>query len=204
LALDAHTAVRSYLGLSMSVSRSDPLFTVTYLTDAAVAGDIATSLRLTLPGAGGSRVPAAVSLTLYAGTPGAFVDLAADLAWLTARPLTDFVLDQHLAIPAGSHIGTHLAADSVINQAIGVLIGRGYTPSKPLDDSTPRPPAQAPTATAPPSSSLPPCRQTTSNGASTRAEAGVTGVGPQGIFTKTPAVIDQMRRGSESVLHLSV
>lgn len=69
-----------------------------------------------------------MALVLYAGSPGAFVDLAADLAWLTARPLSDFVLDQHLTIPAGSDTGTQLSAASVINQAIGVLIGIGYTP----------------------------------------------------------------------------
>ena len=42
-----------------------------------------------------------MAIILYAGSPGTFVDLAADLAWLTARPLTDFVLDQHLTVPDG-------------------------------------------------------------------------------------------------------
>jgi len=36
---------------------------------------------------------AAVALILYARSPGAFVDLAADVARLTGRPLTDFPLD---------------------------------------------------------------------------------------------------------------
>ena len=49
------------------------------------------------------------------------------MAWLTARPLSDFVLDQHFSVPAGSDTGTTLRTVSVINQAIGVLIGRGYT-----------------------------------------------------------------------------
>ena len=92
-----------------------------------MAGDIATSLRLTLPGIGDGWAPPAVALILYAKSPGAFVDLAADLAWLTARPLGDFVLDQDLTIPAGSDSGAQLSAASVINQAIGVLIGLGYT-----------------------------------------------------------------------------
>ena len=127
LAADTQAAVRSYLGLNVRVSRSDPLFTFTYLNDGVVAGDIATSLRLTLPSIGDSWVPPAVALIFYAGSPGAFVDLAADLAWLTARPLSDFVLDQHLAIPAGSDSVAQLSAASVINQAIGVLIGIGYT-----------------------------------------------------------------------------
>ncbi len=110
MAADTQAAVRSYLGLNVSVSRSDPLFTFTYLNDGVVAGDIATSLRLTLPSIGDSWAPPAVALILYAGSPGAFVDLAADLAWLTARPLGDFVLDQHLTIPAGSDSGAQLSS----------------------------------------------------------------------------------------------
>ena len=128
MAADTQAAVRTYVGLN--VSRSDPLFTFTCLNDGILAGDIATSLRLTLPSIGDSWAPPAVALILYAGSPGAFVDLAADLAWLTARPLSDFVLDRHLTIPAGSDSGAQLSAASVINQAIGVLIGFGYTPQK--------------------------------------------------------------------------
>ena len=130
MAADTQAAVRTYLGLNVSVSRSDPLFTFTCLNDGVVAGDIATSLRLTLPSIGDSWAPPAVALILYAGSPGAFVDLAADLAWLTARPLSDFVLDRHLIIPGGSDSGAQLSAASVINQAIGVLIGLGYTPQQ--------------------------------------------------------------------------
>jgi hypothetical protein len=72
----------------------------------------------------------AVALILYAGSPGAFVDLAADLAWLTARSLSDFILDQHLTPAAGSLQEGQLRAASAINQALGVLIGRGYTPQQ--------------------------------------------------------------------------
>jgi hypothetical protein len=129
LAVDARAAVPSYLGLSVIVTRSDPPFTFTTLEDSA-AGDVRTSLRLALPGVSDGRAPLAVALILYAGTPGTFVDLAADLAWLTGRPLSDFALDQHPSVPAGSHTGTYLRAASVINQAIGVLIGRGHTPQQ--------------------------------------------------------------------------
>jgi hypothetical protein len=128
LGIDAQAAVPTYLGLSVTVGGSDPPFTFTTLEDGA-AGNIRTSLRLTLlAGVGGSRAPPLVILILYAGTPGTFVDLTADLAWLTGRPPSDFALDQHLSLPAGSDTGTSLRAASVINQAIGVLIGRGYTP----------------------------------------------------------------------------
>ncbi len=127
LGVDAQAAVPSYLGLSVIVDGSDPPFTFTTLEDGA-ADDVRTSLRLTLPGDGAAST--SVAFVLYARTPGTFVDLTADLAWLTGRPLSDFVLDQHLSVPAGSDTGTYLRTASVINQAIGVLIGRGYTPGQ--------------------------------------------------------------------------
>ena len=65
-----------------------------------------------------------VVLVLYAGSPGTFVDLAADLAWLTARPLSDFVLDQHVPAPAEKGTGTYLLEASVINQALGYSSAR--------------------------------------------------------------------------------
>jgi hypothetical protein len=129
LGVDAQAAVPSYLGLSVTVDGSDPPFTFTTVEDGA-ADDVRTSLRLTLPGVGDCRASPSVALTLYAGTLGTFVDLTADLAWLTGRPPSDFALDQHLNVPAGSDAGTYLRATSVINQAIGVLFGRGYTPGQ--------------------------------------------------------------------------
>ncbi len=129
LGLNIRAAVPTYLGLSVTVDDGDPPFTFTTLEDGA-ADDVRTSLRLTLPGVGDGRASPAVAFILYARTPGTFVDLTADLAWLTGRPVSDFVLDQHLSVPAGSDTGTVLRAASVINQAIGVLIGRGYTPGQ--------------------------------------------------------------------------
>lgn len=128
LGVDAQAAVPSYLGLNVIVDGSDPPFTFSTLEDGA-ADNVRTSLRMTLPaGVGEGRAGPSVALILYARTPGTFVDLAADLAWLTGRPPSDFTLDQHLSAPAGSDGGTSLRAASAINQAIGVLIGRGYTP----------------------------------------------------------------------------
>jgi hypothetical protein len=40
------------------------------------------------------------------------------------------VLDRHLSGPARPDTGIYLRTPSVINQAIGVLIGRGYTPEQ--------------------------------------------------------------------------
>jgi hypothetical protein len=130
LTLDAAAAVTSYLGLSVVVSHSDSPFSVTALADGALAGDIRTSLHVSLPGPSDRQNSPAVAIILYAGSPGAFVDLAADLAWLTARSPSDFILDQHLTLAAGSLPEGQLRAASAINQALGVLIGRGYTPQR--------------------------------------------------------------------------
>jgi len=127
LGVDAQTAVPTYLGLSVTVDGSDPPVTFTIVDEGAADG-VRTSLRLSLPGVGEGWASPSVALILYAGTPGTFVDLAADLAWLTGRPQIDFALDQHLSVPTGSDVGTSLRAASVINQAVGVLIGLGYTP----------------------------------------------------------------------------
>lgn len=129
LSVDAQAAVPTYLGLSVTVDNSDPPFTLTTLEDGRAA-DVRTSLCLMLPGAGDGRASPSVALILYAGTSGTFVDLTADLAWLLGRPLGDFALDQHLSSPTSPGTGTHLRTASVINQAIGVLIGRGYTPER--------------------------------------------------------------------------
>lgn len=129
LCVDAQAAVPSYLGLSVTLDGSDPPFAFTTLEDAA-ADNVGTSLRMTLPGVADGRALPSVDLVLYAGTPGSFVDLSADLAWLTGRPHSDFVLDHHLNVPGGSQAGMSLSAVSLMNQAIGVLIGRGHNPAQ--------------------------------------------------------------------------
>ncbi|HEY5334807.1 MAG TPA: hypothetical protein VIJ71_02160, partial [Mycobacteriales bacterium] len=93
---------------------------------------IRTSLMvpLTTAATDASTTSASVALILYAGSPGAFVDLAADLAWITGRAPADFRLDEHRGLPAGHTNRNPLAAMSDINQALGVLIGRGSTPEQ--------------------------------------------------------------------------
>jgi hypothetical protein len=114
----------------VTVHGNDPPFTFITWIEGVGTADVRASLWLTLPTVGdaGRRPP--VAIVLYAGSRGTFVDLAADLAWLTTRPLSDFVLDQHLPDPAAKCTVTGLSETSVINQAIGVLIGQGYTPEQ--------------------------------------------------------------------------
>jgi hypothetical protein len=129
LAIAAAAAIPTYLGLSILVSHTDPRFICTTLADGAFVGDKHTSLQVLLPTTGAADDPA-VTVTLYATAPGAFVDLAADMAWLTGRPPAEFILDQHVAIASGADTTAQLQATSDINQAIGVLIGRGYSPQR--------------------------------------------------------------------------
>jgi hypothetical protein len=127
---DARLAVPSYLGLTVIITVDNSPVSFTTLEDGIAPHQVRTSLRLELPGEREDDNPApSVAVILYAGTPGAFVDLAADLAWLTGRPLTDFARDQHLS-PGRSDAATQLQAASVINQAIGFLIGGGSTPEQ--------------------------------------------------------------------------
>jgi hypothetical protein len=130
LTANATTAIPTFLGLSVTVDGSDPPFTFTTFVEGPGTGDVRTSLGLVLRGVGDVGLLPAVVVVLYAGSPGTFVDLAADLAWLTARPLSDFVLDQHLPAPAERGAAPNLLEVSVINQAIGALIGQGYTPEQ--------------------------------------------------------------------------
>lgn len=127
LTADAAAAIPSYRGLSIVVSQPNEPFTVTVLATGAQPGDIRTSLLFTLRSRDGSDGHSPVDLILYGGLPGTFVDLAADIAWLTGQPLSALTLDEHLTVAAAPDVATQLGAASEINQAIGVLIGRGLT-----------------------------------------------------------------------------
>jgi hypothetical protein len=142
LAVDAQTAVSSYLGLRLTLFLDGWPVTLTAFGDIDGACPV-TSLRLALSSMGrgfdpGSRV------VLYAKTPGAFVDLAADVAYLQrVRGLEDagnaadgsgdghqpaVALDADL--PPDSVISglSGLGEYKIINQAVGVLIERGHSP----------------------------------------------------------------------------
>jgi hypothetical protein len=128
----ARRAVRSFLGLTVMATVSEQHLRLTALEDALAVREISASLMIPLqqPAVDGAGAVAGIDLILYAGTPGAFIDLAADLAWLSKRPLVGFVLDQHLVPPGDPDASDGLAALSSINQAIGALIARGRTPEQ--------------------------------------------------------------------------
>lgn len=121
LVKDLRRAVGSYLGLTMTIAvdGNEISFTLSEPTEAA------TSLRIPLPAVAGS--PAGSALVLYAATPGAFVDLAADLAWTLALDPSALVLDEDLGMPVSSDGVIGLREHATINRAIGALMERGHS-----------------------------------------------------------------------------
>ena len=130
LSTDVAAAVSSYVGLSVRVGSHGNLVDLTTLDDPAVIARIVTSLRIPVRSGGPAPDPPVV-IVLYATVPGAFVDLAADLAWLTELALEDVGLDRDLGPPCPDPANS-LRSLSSIDQAIGVLVGRGHTPEEAL------------------------------------------------------------------------
>jgi hypothetical protein len=124
LTLDLARAVESYVGLRITMAFDAHEISCSAYADGASGAEIATSLRLPLPPL--APVGAGSRLVLYAATPGAFVDLAADLTYALALESTSLALDQDVRPPMGGGIDG-LRSLSDINQAIGLLVGRGHT-----------------------------------------------------------------------------
>ncbi|PZS32474.1 MAG: hypothetical protein DLM58_09735 [Pseudonocardiales bacterium] len=123
LASQLRVAVNSYVGLTITIAADGHRISFTASEPSAI---VATSLSIPLAAVAGSETGS--SLVLYATVPGAFVDLAADLAWVLELDPSTFVLDQHLAVPAPSNGVLGLREHATINRAIGALIERGHTP----------------------------------------------------------------------------
>lgn len=130
LSTGAAQAVPSYLGLSvlLPLAGEAPLTVTTFENDRDLQ-QIGASLRFGVRGESwvGPQGSALIELILYAGRPGAFVDLAADLIWLTGRPWHEFHIDEDLAGPKESDGARSVTSWSTINQARGVLISGGLT-----------------------------------------------------------------------------
>jgi len=129
----AAAAIGSYLGLTVCISGPSAL-RLTVWVPGKTMPVIRASLCIPMPnvgaGTGGDGAGVGVDLVVYAGRAGALVDLAADLSWLTGRDLSDFALDEHLHLPVDPDDTLTLLTASLIDQAIGVLIGRGHTPDQ--------------------------------------------------------------------------
>jgi hypothetical protein len=138
VARDAQIAVASYVGLSVVIELDGRQLTLTAFERFAGPADIQTSLSTPLPlgqrsARSDSPTEAGITLVLYAATPGAFVDLAADLSWLAADTLPGLrgiSLDEHRKPELVQNSTLSLSGLTAVNQAIGVLIERGRTPEE--------------------------------------------------------------------------
>lgn len=128
LAAEVRHGIASYLAMTMTIAADDHdvSFTVHEPPAAATPGHIVTSLLIPLADA--ARVQPGSSVVLYAGTPGAFVDLAADLGYARGMDPSSLSLDRHLPAPADGAGMRGLDGHLAINKAVGVLIDQGRTP----------------------------------------------------------------------------
>jgi hypothetical protein len=118
-------SVPSLVGLAVHVGGPEASVEITTLDENARAR-IRTTLRFPLLDGSGHDAPIG-ALLVYASQRGALVDLAADLTWLTGRPLSDARLDEDLDARRAQPAESSLALQSTVNQAVGVLIGGGLT-----------------------------------------------------------------------------
>lgn len=126
---DLHTdiavAVPSFLGFALTVVVERQPVTLTSMTEETLTDPIGSSLALPLaPTADGQ--PGTV-LVMYATAPDAFVALAAELAHPLVAADSGLVLDAHLEPTLRSGL-SGVEELSIVNRAIGLLIGRGHTP----------------------------------------------------------------------------
>ena len=116
-------AVSSYRGMRLTlVPNGWPITLASFTADAG--GTIATSLRI--PMSLILRDDTDGRVTFYAGTPGAFVDLGADLGY--SLHTTDIVLDADLDHGHGVSGLFGLDGLRAINRAVGMLIEQGEDP----------------------------------------------------------------------------
>ncbi|MCW2529003.1 MAG: hypothetical protein JWM76_3863 [Pseudonocardiales bacterium] len=117
-------AVRSYLGFSITLVVDEVPVSFSVLEAFLDPAEILTSVMFPLTALGERAVGSEV--ILYAGTAGAFVDLAADFSYALGSSADAVQLDRHLIPPARRDGSDGLAKLARRNQAIGILLDRGY------------------------------------------------------------------------------
>ena len=124
LCRSADVAVRGFLGLALTVAYPAGQVTLTALRPAAETTAVASSLHMVLSQCAGGEPESTV--TLFAGLPGAFDLLASDLKRLSPQDGRVSSRDAHLRLPPEAE--RHSVAQlSIVNQAVGILIARGWT-----------------------------------------------------------------------------
>lgn len=118
---DLAKAVPSAVGITVTIGADEQFTTITTIDRTRA---IAASLRVPLLPLKG--IGAGSSVAFLAATPGAFVDLGADLAHALGVGPSGVILDGDLTLPDDSEAGG-LEHASVFNRAVGVLVERGFT-----------------------------------------------------------------------------
>jgi hypothetical protein len=145
LLADLRQASPSAVGLEVTTVVAGQDVRVAHFLPGVRTSDVVSSLQVPLrEETGGASASGPVRVTFYATRPGAFVDLAADLAHAQGLPLDRLELDE--ARPASTAAGVRgLERVSVIHRAVGVLIAQGVHP----DDAQARLAADAAAAAVP-------------------------------------------------------
>lgn len=122
-------AVDSYCAMTVTIvlDGRDVSFTVPR-RNAPTAVEPAPTTSLLIPLSAFTGTSTGSTFILYAATPGALVDLAADLTYALGTGPDVLVLDAHLPLPPPSSRITGLDGQMLVNQAVGVLLDRGHTP----------------------------------------------------------------------------
>ena len=134
LLADLRKASPSSVGLEVTTVVAGQDVRVAHFLPGIRATDVASSLQVPLRAESqqGTSLSGPVRVTFYATRPGAFVDLAADLAHAQGLPLDRLELGE--TRPASTAAGVRgLERVSVIHRAVGVLIAQGVPPDAAQD-----------------------------------------------------------------------
>ncbi|MGX7679130.1 hypothetical protein ACSMXN_09545 [Jatrophihabitans sp. DSM 45814] len=126
LADSVRQSVPSYLALCVTLVIDGLPITIRF-PDGALPADVATSAVLALPAVSSAAHGSIVEF--YAATAGAFTDFAADLSFALGLPMDAIRLDREPPAPSHADASIGVREMSLVNIAIGILIGRGYLPA---------------------------------------------------------------------------
>ena len=123
---DLVALVPSFAGLSLTVVVQQQPVTLTDLVQRALPAPVRSSLAFQLePLVEDAR---GGLIVFYAWGPGALAALAFGLSEIDAVARPDMLVDRHLSPPGRSGI-TGVEELSLVNRAVGLLVGRGRTPA---------------------------------------------------------------------------
>jgi hypothetical protein len=122
---DVRRAVRSYVGMTLTIVDNGRSFALTVMNEGTGPQDVVSSAALSLTAVDGAEPGS--EIVFYAGSAGGLVDFAADLSYALHVPLTAIEVDGHRP-PATTDGGLSGLTELMhLNQAVGILIEKGFT-----------------------------------------------------------------------------